>query len=174
MASPISHDHTNAGDHLESGSHEAVARTQVGRRVWSPAQIISGLLGLFLVVMGAVVLLRTGLDSLTGDTASVLNIEHTALMGGVDLVVGLLFLLGAGTALGSRSGLMSLGLLSLAFGLIVAIEPDAMAQATGGDESIGWLYAGVGVISLIAALASPTVNNVRRTSTRSTADLDEI
>lgn len=129
---------------------------RVSRFSWSPAQWIAAVIGLFLVVMGAVALLRVGLDSLTGDTATVVTFEHTALMGILNLIVGLFFLGIAGSAVRSRSGLITLGLLCIAFGLVMAIEPDAMAAAVGGDEGLGWFYAVIGAISVITAFASPT------------------
>src|SRR5690554_7424778 len=64
----------------------------VDRRVMSPARIVAGILGVILLVMGGVALARTGLSSLTGETATVLGFEHTALMGLIDIVAGLLFL----------------------------------------------------------------------------------
>jgi len=142
----------------------AAAEVRVSRFSWSPAQWVAAIIGLFLIVLGAVALLRVGLDSLTGDTATVWIFDHTALMGIIDVVVGLFFLAAAGSSLNSRGSLITLGMLALAFGLIIAIEPTAMGELVGGDERLGWLYAIIGAVSVIAAFASRTVN-VRRAST---------
>lgn len=152
---------------------QTASQVRVSRFTWSPAQWVAALIGLFLVVLGAVALLRVGLDTLTGETATVWMFEHTALMGIIDLVIGLLFLSIAGSSLNSRGGLITLGLLSLAFGLITAIEPGAMAELVGGDERLGWLYAIIGAVSVIVAFASPTVN-VRRSSTTGVIEAEEI
>lgn len=149
------------------------AQIRVSRFSWSPAQWMAALFGLFLVVLGAVALLRVGVDSLTGETATVWMFEHTALMGVIDLVTGVLFLTVAGSTLNSRNGLITLGMLSLAFGLVVAIEPSAMAELIGGDEGLGWLYAIIGGLSVIAAFASPTVN-VRRSSAATMVEAEKI
>lgn len=149
------------------------AQIRVSRFSWSPAQWMAALFGLFLVVLGAVALLRVGFDSLTGETAIVWMFEHTALMGIIDLVMGVLFLTVAGSTLSSRSGLLTLGMLSLAFGLVTAIEPTAMAELIGGDEGLGWLYAIIGGLSVIGALASPTVN-VRRSSAATVVEAEKI
>jgi hypothetical protein len=162
--------HQPPTDHVAS---QTAAQVRVSRFTWSPAQWVAALIGLFLVVLGAVALLRVGLDSLTGESATVWMFEHTALMGIVDLVIGLLFLTIAGSSLNSRGGLITLGMLSLAFGLITAIEPGAMAEMIGGDERLGWLYAIIGAVSVIVAFASPTVN-VRRSSTTGVTQADEI
>lgn len=149
------------------------AQIRVSRFSWSPAQWLAAVFGLFLVVFGAVALLRVGFDSLTGDTANVWVFEHTALMGIIDLVIGVLFLSVAGSTLNSRNGLITLGMLSLAFGLVIAIEPTAMAELIGGDEGLGWLFAIIGGISVIGAFASPTVN-VRRSSAATLVEAEEI
>jgi predicted phage tail protein len=151
-------------------ARQGEARTVVDRRTWSPSQIVAGVIGLFLTVMGAVAILRVGFESLTGETTAVLGIEHTLLMGLMDLLVGLLFLGAASTVLGSRSGLTTLGLLALAFGLVYAIEPNSLASALGGDERVGWLYAIVGVVALLSAWLSPTIQT-QRTATARTVEI---
>jgi hypothetical protein len=157
--------HSDGPDHIS----QAESRTVVDRKTWSPSQIVAGVIGLFLTVLGAVAILRVGFDSLTGETAAVLGFEHTLLMGIIHLVAGLFFLGAAGTALGSRSGLTTLGLIALAFGLVYAIEPESLAAPLGGDERIGWLYAVVGAVALLSAWVSPTIQT-QRTATARTVD----
>lgn len=155
--------------HEHDSVRQAETRTVVDRKTWSPSQIVAGVIGLFLTVMGAVATLRVGFESLTGATTSVLGIDHTLLMALLHLVAGLLFLGAAGTVLGSRSGLTTLGLMALAFGLVYAIEPDSLAAALGGDERVGWLYAAVGAIAVLSAWLSPTIQ-VQRLATARTVD----
>lgn len=162
--------HSHEADH----SRQAEARTVVDRRTWSPSQLVAGAIGLFLTVMGAVAILRVGFESLTGDTTSVLGIEHTLLMGIIHLVAGLFFLGAAGTVLGSRSGLTSLGLVAVAFGLVYAIEPDSLAPALGGDGRIGWLYAVLGAVALISAWVSPTIQTQRTATARTIESVDTV
>lgn len=157
--------HSHDPDHIS----QAESRTVVDRRTWSPSQIVAGVIGLFLTVMGAVATLRVGFESLTGDTTAVLGFDHTLLMALLHLVAGLFFLGAAGTALGSRSGLTTLGLIALAFGLVYAIEPESLSNALGGDERIGWLYAVVGAVALLSAWLSPTIR-VQRLATTRTVD----
>ena len=145
---------------------QAQSRTVVDRRTWSPSQIVAAVIGLFLTVLGAVAILRVGFDSLTGETTAVLGINHTLLMGLVHLVAGLFFLGAAGTVLGSRSGLTTLGLIALAFGLVYAIEPDSLASVLGGDERVGWLYAFIGAVALVSAWLSPTIQVQRHSTAR--------
>ncbi|MEX2651376.1 MAG: hypothetical protein WD473_02880 [Acidimicrobiia bacterium] len=131
------------------------SRRTVDRRVISPAQIVAGIIGLVLVILGGVALARVGFDSLTGDTATVLGFDHTALMGLINVVAGL-FYLGAAASSGGRGTLIGLSLVAVAFGAIVAIEPNVFDSALGGGREIGILYIVIGVVGLLAALAFPT------------------
>ena len=101
------HDETIVVRHDQAAATNA-AQVRVSRFAWSPAQWVAAFIGLFLVVMGAVALLRVGLDNLVGDTATVVTFEHTALMGIIDVIIGLFFLGAAGSALANRSGLITL------------------------------------------------------------------
>lgn len=130
-------------------------RRTADRRVISPAQIVAGLIGVILVVMGGVVLARVGLASLTSDTTAVLGIDHTALSGLIDVVAGLLYL-GATASSSSRRNLIALSLLAIGFGAVVAIEPAAFTSALGGGREFGLLYLILGVVGLLVALALPT------------------
>jgi hypothetical protein len=168
------------GDSVTIHSHEtdltrqAEARTVVDRKTWSPSQAVAGVIGLFLTVMGAVAILRVGFESLTGETTAVLGIEHTLLMGIIHLVAGLFFLGAAGTVLGSRSGLTSLGLMALAFGLVYAIEPDSLSAALGGDGRVGWMYAVLGAVALVSAWVSPTIQTQRTATARTVETVDSV
>lgn len=130
-------------------------RRTVDRRVVSPSQIAAGAIGLFLVVLGGVVLARLGLSSLTGDTTAVFGLGHTALMGIIDVIAGLFFL-GAAASSGARTTVIGLGLVAVAFGAIVAIEPGAFESALGGGRELGVLYLIVGLVGLVSAWAFPT------------------
>ncbi len=143
-------------------------RSTAGRRVISPAQIVAGAIGLILLILGGVALARVGFDSLTGATASVVGLDHTTLMALVDIVAGLLFL-GAASSASGRGSLIGLSLIAVAFGAVVAIEPDAFDSALGGGQDLGILYLILGLVGLVAALAFPT-KVVDRVATTEAAD----
>jgi hypothetical protein len=152
-------------DHREYSESSDDKRVTLDKRVWSPAQLVAAALGLFLIVLGAVSLLRSGVETLTSPTATVLGFSQTPLMALISIVMGALFLRAAASTLGVRGSLTFLGLLSLGFGLIVAIEPGATATWFGGTRSLGLLYLAIGAASLVAGWASPTIVQ-ERTSTR--------
>jgi hypothetical protein len=142
--------------------HEVRQRHRtIDRRVISPAQIVAGLIGLILVIIGGVVLARVGLDNLTGDTTAVFGFDHTALMGLIDVIAGLFFL-GAAASSGVRGTMIGLSMAAIAFGAIMAIEPNAFDSSLGGASGLGVFYLIIGAVGLLAAWAFPTtvVDNV--------------
>ena len=144
---------------VREGAH---TERRVGRRTWSPAQFIAGAIGLFLVVIGGVALARLlPTDSLTGDTVTVLGVGHTTLMAIIAVGLGLLFLVQVGTPFEVQPSLITLGVTTLAFGLIVIIEPDAFDNALALGRTGGWLYSAIGLLAVLAGVVSPTVTSRR-------------
>ncbi|MFP3914335.1 MAG: hypothetical protein ACLFWM_05630 [Actinomycetota bacterium] len=140
-------------------THEEIRsrrRTAVGRSRFTVGQAVSAILGLVLVVGGGVAMARVGFDSLTGETTNVFGIDHTLLLGIVNVVVGLIFLSSASSMFGVRGTLISLGTLAVAFGAVVWIEPDPFVQVLGEGRSLGLAYLALGVIALVAGISTPT------------------
>lgn len=149
----------------ERHEHREDARTErvYDRRTWSPAQIVAGLVGFALVVIGGIALARLGFSgSITGETASVAGLSATRLWAIVEIVLGLIFLGMAATPYGVRGGLTTFGILFAAFGVIVAVEPDAFAEALGTDQTSGIMWLIGGVVLVVAAWLSPTIVSRRR------------
>ena len=145
---------------LEDRETQPAERVTHSLRTWSPAQIVAGLVGLFLTVMGGVALARTlPADSLTGPTAEVFGVEHTALMGIIAIIVGLFFLSQAASPFAVQRGMIGLGVVALAFGLIVIIEPQAFDGALGIGQTGGWVYTVIGLVSVITGIVAPTVTS---------------
>jgi hypothetical protein len=143
-----------------------VVERSVTRAPWSPAQIVSLVVGAVLTILGGVALARTGINfgDLDAARGEVMGLEHTALLGLIELVLGLV-LVGAAAAGGAPRGTMTfLGVVMLLFGIIVAIEPSAFNRALGATSGHGWFWAILGVILLTAAMVSPVVfDSGRRT-----------
>lgn len=139
-----------------------VERTSVARNPWSPAQFVAGALGLFLTVIGGVALARLlPTDSIVDETTTVIGMGFNVLMAGITLILGLIFLGGAGRAAQARSGMISLGVAMLAFGIVIFVEPDALGGALGVNQTSGLVFALIGLIAAVLGIASPTLMSRR-------------
>ncbi len=153
-----------------SERNEPVAYRTETRRVtdvtpWSPAQLIAFLIGIPLVVIGALVLVREGFGDLTVHT-TILRLHHTPALAIAEIVFGALMIM-AGAAAGAARGLMSfLGAVALVMGIIVVLEPSRLHEVLGTHSIHGWISIGIGAVTLLAALASPTVARRGRITTR--------
>lgn len=124
---------------------------------WSPAQLVALAIGLLFVVLGGVALARTGID--TGHMfalTSVGGLAITTLMGALAFVFGLAMLLVGALPGAGRIGMVTLGITSVGFGIIVAIQPTSFAHDLGITSSGAWLFIVTGTISVLAAMLAPT------------------
>jgi hypothetical protein len=151
-----------------------VERTSVARRPWSPAQYVAGLIGLFMTVVGGVALARLlPTDALAGDTVTVVGMGFTVIMAVITVLLGLVFLGGAGRPSEARAGMISIGVALLAFGIVIFIEPNALGGVLGVNETSGLVYAVVGIVAAVAGIASPTLVSRRSYEERHVED-DEV
>jgi hypothetical protein len=140
-----------------SGPEEPQRYREVRRPPWSPAQIVALLAGLLLVVIGGVGLARSGLDfsNIPLTHTQVAGLPYSCLSALVQLVAGVVLLGGAAHPDTARSVMIGFGVLLVAFGLIVAIEPAPFSNIWGFDSTNGVFYTVVGAILMVAAAVSP-------------------
>jgi hypothetical protein len=110
--------------------------------------------GAALAVVGAIALIRTGVDeSWFRPQVEVLNADHTALLGAAELGAGLVLLLAGVT--GSRVVVAILGV-ALAIGATaIAIDPAEVQRELAIERWWAWTLAVVGVVLALAALQAP-------------------
>lgn len=138
---------------VDQREHTTVRETS---RVWTPAQVVSGIIGLGFIVMGGVALIRVGFADLT-ETANVGWYAHTGILAIIEIVLGLIFLSAAARALEARSTLVSIGVLMIAFGLIAIIEPGGTEEYLGDATTVGWTYLIIGVVAAVLGLTAPLI-----------------
>ena len=134
-----------------------------GARSWSPAQVLALVVGLIFVVLGGVALLRVGIgiENIFEPTTNVAGLAYTPLLAIIELVFGLI-LLALGAFPGASDGIVFLGLLALAFGLLLVIEPAAFQESIAAGRAHGWFYVVTGGLTALTGLAAPAV--MRRSS----------
>lgn len=128
-----------------------------GRR-WTPAQIVALAVGVIFVVLGGVALLRTGIrvDTIFEPTTTVAGLAYTPLLGIIELTFGLI-LMALGAFPGASDGIVFLGLVAFAFGLLLIIEPAAFQASIAAGRAHGWFYVVTGGATALTALVTPAV-----------------
>jgi hypothetical protein len=140
-----------------------VVHRSVARAPWSPAQAVAIIIGAILAIFGGIVLARTGINfsNVNSHHVQVAGMDHTAILGVIELVVGL-FLIGTGAIPGgARGGMTFFGVLMLGFGIVMLIINNSPTTTStrwfGTDDGTGWLFAITGGILLLTAMLSPVV-----------------
>ena len=126
------------------------------------SQAIAMAVGIFLIVIGAVGLARTGIDSLRAPTTEVFGMSMTPLLAIIEVGVGILFLIAAIGRLLARDLDVFLGALMMAAGIIVLIQPDVLQSWLGMNQTDGLAFLVAGGASILAAIATPRMIYARR------------
>lgn len=136
----------------------------VRRTEWSPAQAIGIAAGIFLTVVGGLALARGGINfsSIPTTSSTVLGLPFTCLSGIVTLVVGVVILAGSLYPTTAKGVMGFFGVITLAFGLIVAIDPTPFTNMWGYNTASGVMMAIIGGVMLVAAAFSPIFTSGRR------------
>src|SRR5580700_133613 len=83
-------------DVVETGDMRTDTRVATSRLVISPGQIIAGALGLVTAVIGVITVSRGGIDSsMNVPMVRVAGLDQSAMLGAIELGLGLLLILGA-------------------------------------------------------------------------------
>jgi len=126
-----------------------------------------------MTVVGGVAIARLlPTDWMTGEATTVMGMGFTIVMAVITLLLGLVFLAGAGRPTEGRSGLISLGVALLTLGIVIFIEPEALSEALGVTQTSGVVYSIVGLVAAIAGIASPTLVSRRAVEERIVEDDD--
>ena len=142
---------------------EVVTPTVAERRVVThrrvdPAAALMVVAGIVLTVIGAVAMARAGFDGpIDEPVVEVAGISHTALLGVIELGVGLLTIL-AGVSRDRGTMLFA----SIAFGvaaLVVAIEPDVGGAALGIERSWAVVLVIAFAVLAVAAAIAPSITS---------------
>jgi hypothetical protein len=135
-----------------------VPSRSVGRRpAWSrmsAGSVLAVVVGASLAVVGLIALLRAGVDGTWfRPVVEVLEADHTALLGVLEIGAGVLLVVAGLT--GSRIPVTVLGL-ALALGATaLAIEPDELQRELAIEPWWAWTLAAAGAVLVLAALHAP-------------------
>lgn len=117
---------------------------------WSWADAVVAILGGALALVGAVALVRTGIDSTWYQPVEeVLDASHTALLGVIELGVGAALMFVSAVRARALAGLIGLGV--VAAGVLAVIETDRLSQELAIED--WWALALIGGGAVVAALS---------------------
>lgn len=144
------HHHADWSGHPEATDERRSFRAS--STAMSPGQIIGGIAGLVTTVIGAIAVVRGGIDStLHEPLVEVAGLTLSSGVGIVMLLLGLTLIAGAASAwdkalLGFAGGLLFLG------GIFVMAASDELRADIGAERSVGTFALIVGIISMAAAM----------------------
>ena len=136
----------------------------VERQAWSPAQLVALGFGVVFLAFGGIALARTGihLDSVTAIHVSVAGAGQTQLTAYLELLFGALLVVVGSFPRAGRLGMILLGTISLAFGIVVAAQAATFRQPLGIGRGYGIFLTAAGAALLIGGVVSPGYRRVFR------------
>jgi lysylphosphatidylglycerol synthetase-like protein (DUF2156 family) len=142
------------------GRDKSETTVETVKQKWDIGSLLAVASGVALIVIGAVALVRTGVDSSWyRPVEQVAGIDHTALLGAIEVGVGALLVL-AGLA-GARTFAALIALVAGVGAALVAIEPSLVDRELALER--GWAIAlAVGGILLALLLVMARGRNVER------------
>ena len=128
---------------------------------WSFADAVIAIIGAGMALIGALVLVRTGVDgSWFRPLEEVADATHTPLLGALELGAGVVLMLTAAARSRALPALAGLAIAVLA--AMAAIENAEVARELAIEESWAWMLAGTGLLVSIVSLVPPRRRRVER------------
>lgn len=146
-------------------AQQQVVQQQVTRPAWSPAQAVALVIGLLYVVLAGVAMARAGLTFQPIRHVTVAGLDHTIWLAVIELLFGLVVLAVGAMPGADRGGMVFAGIVAIAGGLIIAIEPLSFHRVLGVHQGNGLLFLLAGIVLLVTAMVAPVILSRRRVGT---------
>ena len=136
---------------VDSGDVRSETRATSSRFVFSPGQIIAGILGLVVAIIGIIAVSRGGIDdSLNVPVVSVAGTDQSAMLGLMEFAAGLLLVLGA-LSYALRWLVAFVGVVMIVGGVVLGAASADILQDIGTSQGTGWAIMVGGIIAVVAA-----------------------
>jgi len=140
-------------------------KVSTARMVWSPGQVITALLGIVIAVIGVIATSRGGIDgSLNTPVVRVADLQHSALLGLLELGAGLLLILGA-LNYAARGLVVVVGVAMVVGGVILGAAGPTILRDIGTEQRTGWAIMVGGIIAIVAANLGRVIQTRRSVTT---------
>jgi hypothetical protein len=152
-------------DVVESGDSRTETSTATTRLVVSPGQVIGGVLGLVIAVIGIMTVSRGGIDgSLNVPMVRVAGIDQSAMLGAIELGLGLLLILGA-LSYATRGLIIAVGVVMVLGGVLLGAAGTTILRDVGTVHGTGWVLMVGGIIAIVAGSLGRMIRTRRTVKT---------
>jgi hypothetical protein len=137
-------------DVYETPEARTETRVASSRVVVSPGQVIAGVLGLVLAIIGAIAVARSGVDSsLNVPMVRAAGFNQSAMVGLGELALGLLLILSALSYEG-RGLIVGIGVVMVIGGVVIGAAGPTILRDLGTVHGTGWALMVGGIIAIVA------------------------
>jgi len=137
-------------DVVETGDTRTDTRVASSRLVVSPGQVIAGVLGLIVAVIGVIAVARGGIDSsMNVPMVRTAGLDQSAMLGAAELGIGLLLILGA-LSYAARPLIITVGVVMVLGGVLIGAANTTILRDIGTVHGTGWVIMVGGIIAIVA------------------------
>ena len=135
---------------VETGDARTDTRVSSSRLVVSPGQVIAGVLGLVMAVIGIIAIARGGIDSSMNEPmVKTVGLDQSAMLGAAELGLGLLLILGA-LNYAARGLIIGVGVVMVLGGVFIGAAGNDILHNLGSVQGTGWVIMVAGIIAIVA------------------------
>lgn len=151
-------------DVVDAGQTMTDTRTSTSRVVISPGQVLAGALGLVISIIGVITIARAGIDSsLNEPIVRAAAFDQSALLGAIELGLGLLLILGA-MSYATRGLIILVGVVMVLGGVLLGAAGSDILRDAGTVQGTGWAIMVGGIIALVAGSLGRIMRTRRSTT----------
>jgi hypothetical protein len=146
---------------VDRGDQRSETRVASSRFVFSPGQILAGVLGVVVAIIGIIAVSRGGIDgSLNVPVVSVAGTDQSAMLGLGEFAAGLLLVLGA-LSYAARWLIAFVGVVMVIGGVVLGAANSTILHDVGTSQGTGWAIMVGGIIAMVAASLGVIVRSRR-------------
>jgi hypothetical protein len=146
---------------VDTDNVRSETRVASSRFVFSPGQIIAGILGVVVAIIGIIAVSRGGIDgTLNVPVVSVAGTDQSAMLGLAEFAAGLLLVLGA-LSYAARWLIAFVGVVMVIGGVVLGAASAEILHDVGTSQGTGWAIMVGGIIAVVAASLGVIVRSRR-------------
>ncbi len=146
---------------VDTGNVRSETRVAASRFVFSPGQVLAGILGVVVAIIGIIAISRGGIDgSLNVPVVSVVGTDQSAMLGLAEFAVGILLVLGA-LNYAARGLIAFVGVVMVIGGVVLGAANSTILNDVGTSQGTGWAIMVGGIIAIVAASLGRIVRSRR-------------